>query len=117
MNKLLEQSWKTEKGAQNALVKILEEEETGNFTTKYNLEEETWSLVKTQVPREIERRSAIESPCLYVWDMADKMYKEGAKRSVIINKCIEDGVAYHTARTQYQKWYTACKESGVFDAK
>ena len=66
-------------------------------------------MKKTQVPREILKQSVIEEPCRYVWDMADKMYPEGFKRGQIIQKCIDDGVAFHTARTQYQLWFTAMK--------
>lgn len=110
MNKLLEQTWKTEKGASNALAKLLEEEEGGNWTV--HEVEGTFCLVKSQVPRTIIRKSVVEGPCLHVWNVAGTMYAEGSKRSEIINKCIEDGVAYHTARTQYQKWFSAMKESG-----
>lgn len=53
------------------------------------------------------RKSTIESPCFIVWDMADKM--KGARRKDVIAACVEKGVAFYTARTQYQLWLTASK--------
>lgn len=46
--------------------------------------------------------STIESPVRHVWDVADSM--KGAKRKDVIAACVEQGVAFYTARTQYQKW-------------
>lgn len=40
--------------------------------------------------------------CAQVWAIADSM--PGAKRKDVIAKCREEGIAYGTARTQYQKW-------------
>lgn len=54
-------------------------------------------------------KSTIESPCYVVWDTADKMSKTGARRKDIINACIKQGVAFYTARTQYQLWYASKK--------
>jgi hypothetical protein len=56
---------------------------------------------------EIVRASTIESPCFVVWDTADNM--KGARRKDVIAACIAKGVAYYTARTQYQLWLTAKK--------
>lgn len=111
MNKLLEKTWKTEKGAKDALIKLLEEEKTGNWVVSFNEEEEVFSLRKTQVPRSIQRRSVIESPCAHVWGRAEELYAQNYKRGQIIQACIDDGVAFHTARTQYQQWFTAMKNS------
>jgi hypothetical protein len=51
--------------------------------------------------------SSIESPCVVVFDLADKM--KGARRRDVIAAAVEAGVNYYTARTQYQIWYTASK--------
>lgn len=53
------------------------------------------------------RKSEIESPCFVVWDTADKMI--GARRKDVIAACVAKGVAFYTARTQYQLWLTAVK--------
>ncbi len=59
------------------------------------------------------RKSAIESPCKFVWESAARMYdaNDNRIRSKVVNHCVEHGVALHTARTQYQKWFTAHKNS------
>ena len=54
-------------------------------------------------------KSNIESPCLFVWNMADSM--PGAARKDVVAACVEAGVALYTAKTQYQQWYTAKKSS------
>ena len=51
----------------------------------------------------IKRDSDIERPCKQVWHIADEMV--GAKRKDIIAACVAAGIAYYTARTQYQQWY------------
>jgi hypothetical protein len=62
--------------------------------------------------------SSISSPCLVVWNIAGEMLAdwnngvEGAvkpRRKDIIAKCVEEGVAFYTARTQYQKYLEACR--------
>lgn len=55
----------------------------------------------------ISHESTVESPCWLVWDLADKMTAKGAKRKDVIAKALEMGVAFYTARTQYQRWLTA----------
>ena len=57
------------------------------------------------------RKSAVQNPCKLVWEIASEMYPKGAKRKDIIEHCIAQGVATYTAKTQYQKWYTANKAS------
>lgn len=53
------------------------------------------------------RVSEIESPCAKVWAIAEAM--QGERRKDIIAACVDQGVAYYTARTQYQHWFTAHK--------
>lgn len=55
------------------------------------------------------RKSAIGSPCRVVWDIAEEM--TGAKRKDIIAACTAAGIAFYTARTQYQKYTEALKGS------
>lgn len=51
--------------------------------------------------------STATSPCALVWSIAEKM--AGAKRKDIISACQEEGVAFYTARTQYQKYTEALR--------
>lgn len=54
-------------------------------------------------------KSTVASPCQVVWDIAEQM--EGAKRKDILAACVEAGIAFYTARTQYQKYREAVKAS------
>lgn len=54
-------------------------------------------------------KSAISGPCRVVWDLAEVM--AGARRKDIIQACVDAGIAYYTARTQYQKYTEALKGS------
>jgi hypothetical protein len=48
-------------------------------------------------------RSTVDGACAVVWQLADSM--PGAKRKEVIGAAVDAGVAFYTARTQYQKWY------------
>lgn len=69
--------------------------------------------VKTET-KPIENRSTVESPCRLVWDLADKMV--GAARKDVIAAAQEKGVAFYTARTQYQLWRQVRKEMAEREA-
>jgi hypothetical protein len=59
-------------------------------------------------------KSAIENPCRFVWEKAEEMHKvEGIRRKDVLEACVEAGVAYYTARTQYQQWRSATKAQEV----
>lgn len=47
-------------------------------------------------------KSSVANPVQQVWAVADAMPE--AKRKDIIAACVEQGIAFFTARTQYQKW-------------
>jgi len=63
------------------------------------------------------RKSSIERPCMEVWNIAEvckqQAIDEGTKlsRKAVIALCIGSGIAKYTARTQYQLWYAASKET------
>lgn len=61
--------------------------------------------------KKIERRfsSTVENPCGLVWDTCEEM--KGSRRKDVLAKCVERGVAFNTARTQYQLWSAAVKAS------
>jgi hypothetical protein len=50
-------------------------------------------------------QSEIKRPCKTVWAIADSM--KGAKRADIIAACVAKGIAFYTARTQYQQYKAA----------
>lgn len=57
----------------------------------------------------VTNKSSIESPCARVWAIASEM--EGARRKDVIEACEKAGIAFYTARTQYQKYREALRES------
>lgn len=55
----------------------------------------------------IKRQSETERPCKTVFHLADHCIANGmTKRVDIIQYCVDHGIAYYTARTQYQNWYS-----------
>lgn len=55
------------------------------------------------------RASTLASPTKAVWAIADEMRaaNPAAARKAIVDECVRRGVAFFTARTQYQKWSKA----------
>jgi hypothetical protein len=62
--------------------------------------------------------STAERPCKLVWQIADDVNAAtpGAKRSVVLAECVRQGVAFYTARTQYQQWLGVQKEMAAREA-
>lgn len=58
-------------------------------------------------PAYVAETSTAVGPTKRVWAIADSM--PGATRKQVIDACREAGIAFGTARTQYQKWYKANK--------
>lgn len=54
------------------------------------------------------RFSTCERPTKKVWHIADSM--PGASRKAVMEECVRQGIAYGTARTQYQAWFKASQE-------
>ncbi len=57
-------------------------------------------------------KSTIQSPVAAVWSKADEMVAakkddDRATRSQVVDACKADGIAHHTARTQFQSWFVA----------
>lgn len=75
-------------------------------------EEEIKSLPVLTIDSRL-RKSTIESPSKRVWEIADQMKAENpnVRRKDVIAACVEQGIAYYTARTQYQLWFKANKAS------
>lgn len=86
--------------------------------------DETWSFIpkidkvkeepkktkkaKKKTKRVYENSSSAPSPCSLVWSIAEEMGTE-AKRKDVLARCVEEGVAFYTARTQYQKYKEALR--------
>lgn len=64
-------------------------------------------------------KSEIENPCKRVWHIADEMLisHPGAKRKQVLEACQAAGIAFYTARTQYQQWLSVRKEMAEREAQ
>lgn len=56
-------------------------------------------------------KSSVDGPCALVWNLAEEMTAKGAARKDVIAEAQKQGVAYYTARTQYQAWRSAKNKS------
>lgn len=58
-------------------------------------------------------KSSVDSPTKLVWYIADEMTTKdpSVPRKKVIEECQRRGIAFYTARTQYQQWLTAKRES------
>lgn len=66
---------------------------------------------KTSSKRVVSSTSTVELPTKKVWHIADSAEMKGKSRKEVIEACVAAGIAYNTARTQYQQWFTATKNS------
>lgn len=59
------------------------------------------------------KRSLIPNPSKTVWVVADQMITENpsVSRKEVIERCLGMRIAFHTARTQYQQWRQARRDS------
>lgn len=67
---------------------------------------------KAKTPKiPVTRESTIERPCKQVWHIADAMAEKAGgfknlRRKDVLAYCVANGIAFYTARTQYQLWLT-----------
>jgi DNA-directed RNA polymerase subunit M/transcription elongation factor TFIIS len=63
-------------------------------------------------------KSTAERPCKKVWFIADDMIQANPQvaRKAVLAACVEAGVAFYTARTQYQQWLGVRKEMAAREA-
>lgn len=72
---------------------------------------------KPQAPADRRKDSEVEGPVKLVWRIADAMLAkiggnmDNLKRKDVLAECDRQGIAFYTARTQYQRWFSAQKES------
>lgn len=61
---------------------------------------------------EVTNKSTAERPCKLVWHIVDEMKAANpeVKRKEVLAECVKRGVAFYTARTQYQQWLGVQKE-------
>ena len=91
-------------GYQPTLGDLLDKSLTDAELEKPAISTDAKPVVKTPKQR---NKSSASNPVQLVWTMGDSM--PTAKRKEIIAACVELGVAFFTARTQYQKWKQARK--------
>lgn len=61
------------------------------------------------------RLSSAMRPTRLVWVIADSMPK--ASRKEVMEECVRQGVAYGTARTQYQAWFKASQQGSNVEVR
>ena len=68
---------------------------------------------------DVKHKSDIELPTKRVWHIADDMKKTNpdVRRKDVIAECVRQGVAFYTARTQYQQWLQVQKEMADREAQ
>lgn len=80
-----------------------------NYNLTHKAGKWTWEKIEVKKAKkekiEILNKSVVENPCALVWNIAEGM--PGARRKDVIAACVKAGVAFYTARTQYQQWRTA----------
>lgn len=64
---------------------------------------------KGKAKPEVRHKSDIERPTKAVWHIADEMSAADpqVRRKDVIAECVRRGIAFYTARTQYQQWLAA----------
>lgn len=87
----------------------LEEKIAVALEEDYNPEDETkedYQPAQTVVSTPL-KQSSVKSPCKMVWDICEEM--KGTRRGLVLQACVDKGIAYNTARTQYQQWLVASR--------
>lgn len=78
--------------------------------------------IQAEAPKgkiEITNCSTIERPTKAVWHIADEMSAANpqVRRKDVIAECVRRGIAFYTARTQYQQWLQVKKEMAEREAQ
>ncbi len=58
-------------------------------------------------PEPVKRGPVNKGAVQIVWDICDA--NVGERRKDVVETCVQAGINFHTAKTQYQKWFTALK--------
>jgi hypothetical protein len=72
----------------------------------------------TMIKVEPVAKSTTDRPCKLVWAIADEMFgaNPNTRRKDVLEACVNRGVAFYTARTQYQQWLSVQKEMAEREA-
>ena len=72
----------------------------------------------TMIKVEPVAKSTADRPCKLVWAIADAMFgaNPDTRRKDVLEACVNRGVAFYTARTQYQQWLSVQKEMAEREA-
>lgn len=73
----------------------------GEFGPALQAPAEKKAKLEPKGDRVVTSESTAERPCKLTWVIADEM--PGAKRKEVLEACVVRGIAYNTARTQYQQ--------------
>lgn len=72
------------------------------------------------VPKlDILRKSSVEGPTKKVWAIAEDMFaaNPNTRRKDVIDECVKRGIAFYTARTQYQTWSQLVKAAQAAESE
>lgn len=102
------QEAQTEVVATEADVAAMEKQADEQLAAQLN-EEATQAIeapAKGEAKPEVKHKSDIERPTKTVWHIADEMSAANpqVRRKEVIAECVRRGIAFYTARTQYQQW-------------
>lgn len=86
------------------------------------LNEEAAQAVEAGTPKvkaDVKHKSDIELPTKAVWHIADEMKAADpeVRRKDVIAECVRRGIAFYTARTQYQQWLQVQREQREREAQ
>lgn len=75
--------------------------------------EEFGPAIKKARKTVVTNHSTVERPTKLVWHIADEMFEANpeVRRKDVIAECVNRGIAFYTARTQYQQWLSVKKGS------
>lgn len=108
-------TYQTKKSAQGAARRL----HGKDYAERFDIEQiapSAWAIIeKTPAPvvteKNVRRQSVegIEHPTKLVWQIADEMHAKdpNCRRRDVMAECDRLGIAFYTARTQYQKWLVA----------
>lgn len=98
----------------NGLGKVIDDDRVGGcHACDFSFDERGAKRSKVWI-----RQSTVEKPVKRVWAIADEMIaaNPSVTRKEVQAECVRRGIASGTARTQYQAWSTARKQSALNEA-
>ena len=98
-----------------------EVQETGDLEDRLEVALEVADQEEKKAPAvkaDVVHESTVERPCKLVWYIADEMVaaNPAVRRKDVLAACVSRGVAFYTARTQYQQWLGIQKEMAIREA-